>query len=90
MESKNTQSLEENLSSAKILAHAALDLGKFFIPYIGDKAIHKLCNKTREIVDEKEFLDFPKLSITAVEVLFYTGKYVLLGNLAYQIGRKIF
>ena len=90
MGSKNTRSLEEKMSSTMKLEYLGLYVGKCWIPYIGDKAFHKLCNKNRERVDKKELLGFSKLSITAGEVLFYTAKYTFFGNLAYQIGKNIF
>jgi len=88
MENKNTQSLEKKVSFAKNLGYVGLYLGKFFIPYTGDKAFHKLANKNREL--SKKELNFPKWFITGVEASFYIAKYVTLGSLTYEIGKKFF
>lgn len=89
MESENTQSLEKKVHFGKNLGHLGLLLGKLFIPYIGDKTFHKLVNIDRELIDKKE-LDVSKRFMTGVEVAFYISKYVLLGSLTYEIGKKFF
>lgn len=89
MENGNAQALEEKVSFAKNLGHLALYTGKVFIPYIGDKAFHKLANKNRGLIDKKK-LDLPKGSITGIEALFYISKYAALGSLAYEIGKRFF
>ena len=53
MENKNAQALEEKVSFAKKLGYVALYARKCFIPYIGDKAFHKLANENRELIDKK-------------------------------------